>query len=240
MENPTMLLKDVLNSLINNELGNLSIGKPEWSDGKFSYTSLIQCVSLGYQELHKRFTLKKEHILITPIDGLHEYVLSYEHALSNSTSTADKYITDSVEKPFSGNIAKIDSILDWLGEEIKFNTTGFADEVKLLDYRTIYLKNPDPDEPIDVICRAIPPTITLPTEIDLDTYEIDLPFQYLEALLCYAAGRAYSNRGAENASNNESAIFFARFEQACFNIEQFGLNDKETMTNTRLIARGFV
>lgn len=235
-----MLLKDLLSTLINNELGNLSLGKPEWATGKFSYTSLIQCISLGYQELHKRFTLKKEHVALLPSLSINEYVLSYDHALSNSTSTEDKYIIDTVGKPFSGNIAKIDAILDWLGEPIDFNTTGFSDDVKLLDYRTVYLKYPNPDEPIDLICRAIPPTIKLVTEMELDTYEIDLPFQYLEALLCYAAGRAHANRGAENATNNESAIFFARFEQACFNIEQLGLNTKETMTNTRLNARGFV
>lgn len=240
MENTVMLLKDVLNTLINTELGNLSLGKPEWSTGKFSYTSLIGCISLGYQEIHKRFTLKKEHVELLPSLTRNEYVLSYDHALSNSTSTVDKYIIDSVAKPFSGNIAKIDAILDWLGEPIDFNTTNFADDVKLLDYRTIYLKHPNPDELIDIICRAVPAPIKLATEMELDTYEIDLPFQYLEALLCYAAGRAYTNRGAENATNNESSIFFARFEQACFNIEQLGLNTKETMTNTRLSARGFV
>lgn len=235
-----MLLKDLLNTLINNELGNLAIGKPEWATGKFNYVSLIQCISLGYQELHKRFSLKKGHIQLMPMLGTQEYKLSVEHALSNSTSVLDKYLIDSADRPFSGNIAKIDAILDRLGEELSFNTTGFADDIKVLDYRTIFIKNPNPDEPIDVVYREIPPTIKLINEMELETYEIDLPFTYLEALLCYAAGRAYANRGAENATNNESAIFYARFEQACANVEFLGLNTKENTASTRFTARGFI
>lgn len=234
-----MLLKDVLNNLINNELGNLAVGKPEWSTGKFSYVSLIQCISMGYLELHKRFTLKKEYVSLLPTESINEYKLTTEHAVSNSVSTLDKYIADSVGKPFSGNIAKIEAILDKDGTEVLFNTTNFSDEVKLLDYRTVFIKNPTADSPVTLICRAIPVPIKLATEMELDTYDIDVPYQYLEALLCYAAGRAYVNRGAENATNNESAIFFARFEQACVNIAQLGLDTKEVTYNPRFTQRGF-
>lgn len=235
-----MLLKDILNDLINNELGNLPIGKPEWSTGKFNYKVLIQCISLGYQELHKRFSLKKENIIIQPIEGLNEYVLSSEHAITNSASTQPKYIIDTIGRPFKNNVAKIDTIFDSLGEEVTFNTTSLNDEFYVTDYRTLFIKNPKNDASFRLVCRVIPEPIKLATEMELDTYDIDLPYSFLEALLCYAAGRVYINRGAENATNNESSIFFARFEQACANIVQLGLNTTEIASNRRLELRGFV
>lgn len=235
-----MLLKNVLNDLINNELGNLSIGKPEWSDSKFSYTSLIQCISMAYLELGKRFTLNKEIVTLRPTANIIEYELTYAHADSNTASSADKYIVDTSGRPFSGNVVKIDQVYNELGELLNINTTLYGDEISLLDEITLRIKNAVNFPSLELHCRALPAPIVLETEMDLDTYEFRLPNTYLEALLCYAAGRVYVNRGAENATNNESAIFFARFEKACMNIQQLGLDTKETMANTRFTARGFV
>jgi hypothetical protein len=229
----------VLNDLINNELRNLSIGKPQWSDATFSYTSLIQCLSLAYLELGKRFTLNKEIVILRPSVGITEYELSYDHADSNVISSADKYIADTTGRPFSGNIVKIDQVFNELGELLNINTTLYGDEISLLDATTLRIKNAMYFPSLELHCRALPQPIELNDSSELDTYEFKLPTTYLEALLCYAAGRAYSNRGAENATNNESAIFFARFEKACVNIQQLGLDTKETMVNSRFTARGF-
>jgi hypothetical protein len=235
-----MLLKTVLNNLIYNELGNLTIGKPDWADSKFNYTSLIQCVSLAYTELHKRFALKKERIVLRMLSTTTEYVLDISHADSNTASNAVKYIIDTSVKPFPNNIAKIDNIYDALGEPILFDTTKFSDLVEITDYRTIYVPNPAITTSMTLICRGLPNQIELASEADLETYDLYLAPQYLEALLLYAAGRVYVNRGAENATNNESSIFFARFEQACLNVDMLGLNVKESTSNTRFISKGFV
>ena len=235
-----MLLKNVLNDLINNELGNLSIGKPQWSDSKFSYTSLIQCISMAYLELGKRFTLNKEIVRLRPLETVTEYPLTYAHADSNTASSADKYIVDSSTRPFSGNVVKIDQVFNELGELLVVNSTLYGDEISLLDATTMFIRNPVNFLSLELHCRSLPSPIVLEEEIDLETYEFPLAHTYYEALLCYAAGRVYVNRGAENATNNESAIFFARFEKACMNIQQLGLDTKETMANTRFTARGFV
>jgi hypothetical protein len=166
--------------------------------------------------------------------------LDSEFAVSNAASLSEKYIQDTSLRPFSNNIAKIDQIYDTNGNVVTFNSTDQSADIMLLDYRTLYLKNPVDFVTYTLVCRALPEAIILPNEIALETYQLNLPPQYLEALLLYAAGRVYANRGAENATNNESAIFFARFEQACMNIHQFGLNDKEELTGTRFGLRGFV
>lgn len=235
-----MLLKNVLNNLIRNELKNLSIGKPEWSDSTFNYMNLIECISLAYVELHKRFSLKKERVTLRTLPGVTDYVLDIEYADSNTASSADKYIADTSIRPFSNNIAKIDQIYDQNNEPIDFNTTRAGDLIEILDYRTLYVDDALLYPTLSLTCRALPEPIVLIDEDSLETYDLNLPPQYLEALLLYAAGRVYVNRGAENATNNESAIFFARFEQACVTIEQLGLNVKEALTNTRLNDRGFV
>jgi hypothetical protein len=235
-----MLLKNVLNNLIRNELRNLSAGKAEWSDASFNYTNLVQCISLAYTELHKRFALRKERVLLRTLPGVTEYVLDIAHADSNTASSEDKYIADTSTRPFSNNIAKIDQIYDANGEPINFNTTSYGDFIEVLDYRTLFIPNPNLYTTLSLTCRALPEPIELADEGELETYELDLPVQYLEALILYAAGRVYVNRGAENATNNESAIFFARFEQAVVNIEQLGLNVKENMSNDKLSLRGFV
>lgn len=235
-----MLLKNVLDQLIQNELANLSIGKPEWSTGNFNYTRLIQCISLGYIELHKRFTLKKELVVLQPMVGITEYVLDIEHAVSNTASTEDKYIIDTSARPFSNKIAKIDTIYDYTKLPIDFNNTQYNTGISLLDYRTIYIEEPDVNHTFNVMCRAIPEPIVLEDEGDLATYNLDIPYQYLEPLLLYAAGRAHNNRGTENATNNEGAVFMARFEAACVQITHTGLDTHETSYNNRLTQRGFV
>lgn len=234
-----MLLKDLLDNLIRGELNNIAIGKPEWSTGNFNYKQLIQAISLGLTELHKRFPLKKERLVIQPIDGQSTYKLQTKYATSNTSSTEPKFILDD-EFPFSGLIARVDGIYDPEGEYIDFNTTKFGDKYYMLDYRTLVIKDALSTDLITLVTRAVPGTIQLATEVELDTYEIDLPETYTEALLLYAAGRATSNRGAENATNNESAIFFARFEAACATIIGVGLDDREAIDNDKLSARGFV
>lgn len=235
-----MLLKNVLDDLINNELGNLSIGKPAWSDAKFSYTSLIQCISLAYLELGKRFTLNKEIVVIRPLSDIREYPLNYAFADSNTASIARKYIADTSGRPFSGNVVKIDQVFDELGQLLTVNSTSGNDEISFLDATTLYIRNPAYFPSLELHCRALPAPIELNDASALDVYEFALPTTYLEALLCYAAGRVYVNRGAENATNNESAIFFARFEKACMTIQQLGLDTKETLSNSKFLARGFV
>jgi len=235
-----MLLKNILDDLINNELGNLSIGKPEWSDSKFSYTALIQCISLGYLELGKRFTLNREVVALRPTSAINEYALTYAHADSNTASTADKYIADTLTRVFSGNVVKIDQVFNELGELITINSTAANDDIRLLDATTLYIKTPSLFPSLQLHCRSMPAPIVLVNEVDLATYTVPLAPIYLEALLCYAAGRVYTNRGAENATNNESAIFFARFEKACVNIEQLGLSTKEFLHSSRFQMRGFI
>lgn len=235
-----MLLKQLLDSLIYGELANLSIGKPEWNDGTFNYKRLIECISLGNIELHKRFTLKKENVVLQIDSSIDTYTLDYTHAISNTTSTDIKYIIDSASRPFSGNVGRIDSVYDHKGRKLYANTTQFTQDIKFLDYKTILMSNLECYSILNLVCRAIPTPINLQSENDLDSYEIDLPYQYIESLLLYAAGRATANRGAENSTNNESAIFFARFEASCANIITLGLDTTEEMYNEKLLNRGFV
>ncbi len=235
-----MLLKNLLDQLIYNELGNISQGKPEWSTGNFNYKRLIQCISLGYIELHKRFLLKKEIVTLQPMVGINSYVLDIANAVSNVGSSAPKYIIDTAEVPFSNSIAKIDELYDYNGEAVEFNTTKFGDDYYLINYRTLYIKTPDVDHTLSLVCRSVPGPIVLANEGELDTYNIDLPEIYTEALIYYAASRAYVNRGAENATNNESAIFSAKFEAACAVLMGTGFDPKELMVNDKLHARGFI
>lgn len=236
-----MLLKNILNSLIKNQLGNLSIGKPEWANdtSRFNYTQLIDCVSQAYLELHKRFMLQKEFVRIVPVLLRTNYPLELQYAVSDNT-VGDKFIIDTVGSPFPTNIVKIDTILGIDGKPIQFNTTTFDDLVRITKPTELYIPDPAIVPELTLVCRALPEPIVLAQESDLDTYDLDLHPQYLEALYCYAAGTAYINRGAENATNNESAIFFARFEAAVMNIDQLGLHDREEMPNDRLSQRGFV
>jgi hypothetical protein len=236
-----MLLKDVLNSLIYTELNNLSIGKPEWNgDGNFTYVKLIDAISQGYLELHKRFALKKEVVRIVPMLTRTVYPLELQYALSDPT-VADKFIYDSVDRPFSGQVAKIDTVLDDKYERISYNTTTYQDDVIISDYTelTINVLAEPPITGLRLICRTLPNPIVLTEELELETYVLNLPVQYREALLCFAAAKIYINRGAENATNNESAIYFARFEQACNVVEHLGLNNKEETSNQKLTNRGF-
>lgn len=235
-----MLLKELLNTLIRVELANIVIGKPEWSHGNFNYEQLISCVSSGYIELSKRFTLYKETVVIQPIEGRTHYPLDIKYAVSNTSSTEDKFIMDSTAYPFSNEIAKIDQMYDHRGNSIDFDTTEFNENYYREDYRTLVIKVPDTNHTLGLLCRAIPPPIVLQDEGELDTYKLDIPYQYQEALILYAAGRACSNRGAENATNNEGAIFMARFEASCAQISHLGLDTKENISNDKLQCRGFV
>lgn len=235
-----MLLKTVIDDLVNNELGNLAIGKPQWSDARFNYNILIQCISMAYLELHKRFSLIKEEVLLRPMAGTTIYDLSYDHALSNSVSSEVKYIIDSAELPFSGSIVKIDQMFDSCNEPVLFNTGKPGQNIQLLKEKRLLIRDPLIVGDLTLFCRGLPAPISVSGPTELNTYELEIPPMYLEALYLYAAGRVHSNRGAENATNNESAIFMARFEQSCANIQAMSLNDTEYSHNDRLTQRGFV
>lgn len=234
-----MLLKDILDDLIYTELNNIVVGKPEWDTGKFSYTNLIKSVSLGLTELHKRFALIKETIQINPINASGIYILDYKYAVSNVASVETKFILDSASEPFSGRVAKIDSLYDSDGNFYEFDTTSAQSKFFTRDYRTLVIKDPAVVLPVTAVIRSMPASISV-DESNFETFDINLPEAYREALILYAAGRVMSGRGPENATNNESAIFFARFENSCAVLMHTGLDNREHTVNNKLHLRGFV
>lgn len=234
-----MLLKDLLDDLIYNELNNVVVGKPEWDTGKFSYNNLIRSISLGVTEIYKRFALSKETVQVNPVNASGIYVLDYKYAASNTASLENKFILDSADQPFSGRVAKIDSLYDADGNFYEFDTTITHSGLFTRDYRTLVIKDSAIVAPVSVMIRSMPPPITV-DESNFESFDIDLSEVYREALILYAAGRVMSGRGPENATNNESAIFFARFENSCAVIMHTGLDNREHNVNNKLHSRGFV
>ena len=236
-----MLLSYVLDELINTELADLSIGKPKWSKGPVNYKRLISSVYFAATDLHKRFLINQEEVLIETSENETMYVLKSEFAMSNTASTAAKYIIDSEDLPFNPNIIKVQQAFNAFGEMLPINDLNnpwslFTPKPNVIQLPYVSRNTAQ----FSVVCRTDERKPVFVNYGSVEGVELDIPVTFLEPLILYAAGRIYSSRGATNEGINEGASFMARYEQSCARIERYGLTNRDSPSNLRLIQKGWV
>lgn len=236
-------LLDIFKDLEGGELSQFSFSGSIDGDGSIPvsmYPRLIRHVNKALTALHTRFALKEEEVFIQLEDHITLYVLETSNqSLEPLTDPASKYIINPVTKPYTGDLIRINSIFDELGNKFPINDETFDNSLYLPNYKTVQVPYPLGVLSISVLYRAnhamIDDSITNPEEV-----LIDIPAYCVEPLLTYIASRVYGS-SPDQTKQALSANLLSKYELQCKELEDKNvLHNTVNTTNTKVRQGGWV
>ena len=238
-----MNLLDIFNKLTTGELAQLALGGVHESGiSPNDYAKIIPHINLGLTDLHSVLPLSGKTVGIDQYDYINMYKLDVAHAQSSNVQPDDglpKYISDSAENPFLGDIIRIEEVVNEVGDIIPFNQPDELDGVFTASYDTIQIPQPVTGNVTFITYRAnhaiIPVDVVVPEEI-----EIRIPQSHVQALLFFVASRYFASKnGADTAEISQS--YRLKYMQELNMIQKYNLNREHSSTfNKRVAMRGFV
>lgn len=248
-----MKLQEIFNQLSYGELSNVFIGsldkqgiQPE------HYKQLISHLNLGLNNLFKRFPLKEGELILKLTEGIYTYPLKKDFAENNLKSVEDNlYILDGEDKPFEGDIIKVERVYLESGVELPLNDEHADYSIftpNLYTIRVPHLLVDKPDsldeqlrtDTLKIIYRATHPFIEYKDNLDPNKVEVDLPYSHLEALLYFIASRVNNPIGLQN-DFHAGNMYASKYEKECQLLEMQNIRvDQGVITNTRLYRNGWV
>ena len=233
-----MYLSEIFEQLTQGELSSLYMGKVDENGIQIcDYPKIVPHINLAITELHKRFLLKWDEVVVQQYDEINIYYLQKKYAVTDDTEAPTKYIVDSVYQPFKDNVLRIEKIIDELGRELFVNDSEEYWSVHTLSYDSIQVPYPEKENQMIITYRADADKILIP-DLDPKTTVISIPGYLVEALLLYVAARVFSNVNTDGV--NEGNTYMAKFEKSILTAQTLGLNNEDNTMNTKLDAAGWV
>lgn len=242
-----MTLQQIFDLLSHGELSQISLGGTNGID-ESNWERVLSAVNLGLTELHKRFPLRREQVVLQMQEGQLRYTLDVKFAVSNRENpTVTKYLIDSAADPFLGRVLKIEKVFDASGCELNLNRLGDAFDqahstVRTPSYNTLILPTMLPVQALTVEYRGNHPLLVKEQGyFNLGDVTVELPDTHLTALLYFVASRLFNPTGLSgNTAFHEGNNYEAKFEAECQRLEFEGYEISEYEENTRLRRNGWV
>ncbi|GEK52360.1 hypothetical protein [Vreelandella venusta] len=213
-----MTLQDVFDHLQDGELRLLAIGEDgDVGDVESNRHRLIGPINLGLTALHKRFFLRRGEFHIPVTTGEATYVVQ-----RNDLFKIEQVFTpDACELGI--NDGKPNSIL-----LESYNTLRVPLEVRMRA------------EQLTVVYRADHPTIDKAMGIsNPGSVQLSLPASHMEALLYFVASRLFNPMGG-HVEQHEGNNYARKFEMACRELENGGLQMTQSLEQTKFERNGWV
>lgn len=241
-----MNLKMIFDLLSHSELSQVSIGGTNGID-ESNWERVLSAVNLGLTELHKRFLLREEEVVLQMQPGQVRYLLDMKHAVANRESFGvTKYLLDSVADPFLGRVLKVERVYDAEGTELMLNRGGDALDLLHRSIRTpvfnVLVLPPElPLQQLRVVYRGNHPLLVKEQGyFQLEEVEVSLPDTHLDALLCFVAARLFNPTGLSgNTGFHEGNNYYQKFEAACAMLDNADYRNVEKEENYRLHRMGW-
>ena len=242
-----MTLKQIFDLLSQGELSQIHLGGTQGID-ESNWERVLGAVNLGLTELHKRFPLRREQVVLQMQEGQLRYTLDVKHAVSNRENpTVTKYLIDSAANPFIGRVLKIYKVFDASGCELKLNSVGDAFDqahstVRTPSYNTLILPTMLPVQALTVEYLGNHPLLVKEQGyFNLEDVAVELPDTHLTALLYFVASRLFNPAGLSgNTAFHEGNNYEQKFEAECMRLENDGYENSEQEENSRLRRNGWV
>lgn len=247
-----MKLKEIFDQLTYGELSQLSIGGSELGAIQAKdYDRILAHINLAMTALHKRFNLKESNVLLELQPGRTLYPIKTAFAVTAKSKETIRFLKDSVDMPFKDNVHKIERVYTDKGVELSINDQEdpyslSTPQVTMLRVPASLVTNPV-DFPENLITKNLDiyyranslPIVTDDGDLDPEDVEVDLPYAYLEPLLLYVASRIHTPTGMTNEFNMGNN-YYAKYEAACQDLENFDLDVDQVSQPNRLGNKGFV
>jgi hypothetical protein len=235
-----MKLSDIFDQLSYGELSQLAVGNAEGAGIlEKDYPMLISHINMGLLELHKRFDLRREELVIQQYAHIQTYLIDKRFATSSTSNEPYKYIMDSSFEPYTGNALKIERVFAEDGKEYVLNDDSDWDSLHTPTYLSLQVPLPEPTASLLVEYRANLPKIPL-RGVNPSDYELDFPVSHLEALLNYVAYRVFAPLTDMSVGSNDSATYMMKFEASCSKLHELALTGSTSNHNLKFERNDWV
>ena len=236
-------LKNIFNDLAMGVLDNTVMVDPAiFSLHEKYYPKVISYLNLALTALHRRFYLRAGQIVVQQHPDLTKYPLRIKYAASNTASTEPiKFIIDTPENPFLGDLLKVEQVFSEIGEEYIINDTSQAYPIYTPQFDVLSMLPSEVNpQAVFVVYRADYPKIILTPTFNAATYEVDVPGFILDALYSRVAAYAYRTMNADDTEVSPSRSYMYQYELECKRIEEEGLVMNDNNIHNMFEANGWV
>ena len=240
-----MKLGELYEALSYGELNNLSIGLEGSGDiAEYDRPRIISYTNRALTRIYGRFSHKLDYVNVTLQDGIQRYWLNPVHTVSDVDvdNLAVRYITDTVEEPFTGGLLKVRGVRNEAEDyerfrEININDLSCPSGVMMLNYDLMFIKEPIADVVLTV--EYLKKHDTISADASEDT-EISIHPFLEEALVFHVAARVISSIGGEE-NTMQGQRLFGEYERVCQIAEAEDMMQRSYQdSNEKLEIRGFI
>lgn len=237
-----MRLQEIFDQLSSTEFSQMSLGgQLAGVINATNYDKVIGHLNLALTALFTRFNLKTGELVLQMQENQTTYKLKSAFAVNGVGSTEPvRYIIDTAGAPFQDDVLKVTKVVGAEYGELPLNDA--ADDMSVTTPSSLVLRVPAMLETQDltVSYRANHPKIaTGQGDLDPAEVEIELPDTHLTALLYFVASRVNNPIGMANEFHAGNS-YYAKYEQACQELEDKGMQVDQGQTNTRAQRNGWV
>lgn len=234
-----MKIKRIIEHLEHGVLSQINLGgNTSMGVSSYNYPTLISAIELGLIELAQIFEFKQRELFIKQEDHIKIYELDVKYAATNTASTETyKYIKDTVDNPFVGDVLRIDAVYDELGNKLALNDDNNPDSLYTPSVLSIQVPRPNGENTLSVIYSAAGVELRK-TGSDVLEQEVYLPVSLLQPLCLFVASQVVLGKDSLEAKN-ESVVFKREYKEAVQLAIHYGTRIVDNITNINKERNGW-
>lgn len=230
-----MNLRQLIDHLVQNNLYQFNMAKNE------QFPAIINALNLELTKLYSRYPVLEKDVAFRRFPEISLYHLTRRYCRSNDESKElYKYILDTKDNPFLGDILKIENAYTESGQHIVLNDNNNPRAWFTPSFDTIQIPNTtDIDTRIAVIGYKAKPEHIDPNTTDFEK-DIYIP-SYLEEPMIYGITMRVAERLPTQTGMQVVQMAQAKYKELCDNVDTLNLfHENNVSTNIKLGMRKFV
>lgn len=230
-----MNLRQLIDHLVQNNLYQFNMAKNE------QFPAIINALNLELTQLYSRYPVLEKDVAFRRFPEISLYHLTRKYCRSNDESKElYKYILDTKDNPFLGDVLKIENAYTESGQHIVLNDNNNPRAWFTPSFDTIQIPNTtDIDTRIAIIGYKAKPEHIDPNTTDFEK-DIYIP-SYLEEPMIYGITMRVAERLPTQTGMQVVQMAQAKYKELCDNVDTLNLfHENNVSTNIKLGMRKFV
>lgn len=232
-----MKLSELLDELAVGELSNLALAKTGHIN-EAAHGKVILAINVALNDIFSRIPLAEKEVLVQTLEWKTVYHIRVEHAKMNQTEGYLKYILDTPNDPFIGDLVKIVGVCNEVGDPLPVNDAEQWASVFIPTFDTVQFNHPGADQVFSVQYQALHPKLLTTGDGYLDQV-IRIPSVLSDMVKIKTAYTLISPMGGQEHSLKAQALEGAYESRHAGLVLKNDVGDTGVNTNIKAMLRGF-
>lgn len=233
-----MNLYDLMSTLAHGELSNLSL-VTNGAIAETAHRKVVSAINATLTDIYTRIPLHEKELIVRTLEWKSLYLLRKQFALTSGSQEQHKYILDSQSYPFTGDIVRILSVTNEVGDPLPLNDPEQWAAVFTPYYDAVQFTHPSDNQIFTVQYQALHPKLALEPTESMMQQQIMLPPVLEELLVLGTASRVIAPIGGQTQTLRAQYLDTAYESKLTFAQLRNDVGDTGTATNVKLMLRGY-